>query len=602
MMYGRMNALLGGALPNLGPQAGTGTPLSYFNPPTEILTPSDPTTLVGSTNDGTQLWRLDHQGVDTHSIHFHLFDVQVVNRVDWTGIIKPPYPEEVGWKDTIRTNPFEDVIVALRPTAAAMKLPFGIPQSNRLLDVTMPVGSTSGFTPVAPPAGVAAAAQIVNVMTNFMWEYVWHCHLLGHEENDMMRPVLFKVTSQAPAASTLSAQSISGVVNLQWTDPTPFNYATRTPASTLGNPRNEIGYRIERAPGASGGTFTQIGTALANATNYNDTTAVAGNTYRYRVAAWNASGITRSASVAVVPGHTLTVTATATPGTVASGGSVALSAPAVDSLGHSGITYLWNDGGAGGTFSSTTSRTPTYTAPINASGSPVTVTIGVTATCKWTSPWVTGTTSVPVTVQTASTHVLTVTAGRSISPIASGGSTPLTGAALDSMGHGIASWSWSDGGAGGTFIPSASVQNPTYIAAANNTASTRTVTLTLTATCNGLSPVTSSGTTTLSVYVAGTHTVTVTATVTPNPVASGGSTALVATGVDSLNHPGLVWNWSDGGAGGTFSSTSVRNPTYTAPLNGTASQRVITLVVTATCKWQAPWVAGTITVPVTLNP
>ena len=28
---------------------------------------------------------------------------------------------------------------------------------------------------------------------NFGWEYVWHCHLLGHEENDMMRPIKFNV-------------------------------------------------------------------------------------------------------------------------------------------------------------------------------------------------------------------------------------------------------------------------------------------------------------------------------------------------------------------------------------------------------------------------
>ena len=29
-------------------------------------------------------------------------------------------------------------------------------------------------------------------MTNFGWEYVWHCHILGHEENDMMRALVLK--------------------------------------------------------------------------------------------------------------------------------------------------------------------------------------------------------------------------------------------------------------------------------------------------------------------------------------------------------------------------------------------------------------------------
>ena len=31
-------------------------------------------------------------------------------------------------------------------------------------------------------------------MTNFGHEYVWHCHILGHEENDMMRPLVLNTT------------------------------------------------------------------------------------------------------------------------------------------------------------------------------------------------------------------------------------------------------------------------------------------------------------------------------------------------------------------------------------------------------------------------
>jgi len=33
-------------------------------------------------------------------------------------------------------------------------------------------------------------------MANFGWEYVWHCHILSHEENDMMRAVVFKPVDQ----------------------------------------------------------------------------------------------------------------------------------------------------------------------------------------------------------------------------------------------------------------------------------------------------------------------------------------------------------------------------------------------------------------------
>lgn len=292
MEFGRMNAVLG-SIPNpLTPLVGLGPVIGaafYVDPPTEILKP-----------ETNILWRVAHIGVDSHAVHFHLFDAQVINRVDWTGVIKPPRPEEVGWKDTVETDPFTDLIVALRPTVGAMKLPFGLPRSNRLLDVTMPAGSTANFTPVPPPPGVPAAAQLSNVPTDFGWEYVWHCHLLGHEENDMMRPVVFDVPATVPTAPTLSVTT-NGTVTLNWTDPTPYNYATGQPTSTLGNPMNEIGFLILRAAGTGVGTLAQIGTALANQTNYVDTTAVSGTRYRYQVVVYNAAGTSASNIITVGP-------------------------------------------------------------------------------------------------------------------------------------------------------------------------------------------------------------------------------------------------------------------------------------------------------------
>ncbi len=56
----------------------------------------------------------------------------MINRVDWAGVIKPPEANELGWKDTVRMNPLEDAIVALRPVAP--KTPFGIADSVRPLE------------------------------------------------------------------------------------------------------------------------------------------------------------------------------------------------------------------------------------------------------------------------------------------------------------------------------------------------------------------------------------------------------------------------------------------------------------------------------------
>jgi len=201
MEFGRMNAVLGSTPNPLAPTVGAGPVIGmarYIDPPTEILNAGE-----------TILWRLNHLGVDSHAIHFHLFNVQVVNRVDWTNTIKPPYDEELGWKETIRTNPFEDIILAIRP--ATMTLPFPIPQSNRLLDPTTPAGSAVNFQPVLPPIGIPAVAQITNVMTNFGWEYVWHCHLLGHEENDMMRPIVLVTYSISGTVRTAGGTPIAGV-------------------------------------------------------------------------------------------------------------------------------------------------------------------------------------------------------------------------------------------------------------------------------------------------------------------------------------------------------------------------------------------------------
>jgi FtsP/CotA-like multicopper oxidase with cupredoxin domain len=172
--YGRMNATLGVELPFTNFNTQTTIPLGYVDPMTEIMS-----------NGETQIWKITHNGVDTHSIHFHLFNVQVINRVGWDGAIRPPDPNELGWKETVRMNPLEDCIVALRPVTPT--LPFAVSDSVRPPDPTMP--TTATITVTNPADG--NPLSFVNSPISFGWEYVWHCHLLGHEENDMMRPMDF---------------------------------------------------------------------------------------------------------------------------------------------------------------------------------------------------------------------------------------------------------------------------------------------------------------------------------------------------------------------------------------------------------------------------
>ena len=185
-------------------------------------------------------------------------------------------------------------------------------------------------------------------------------------------------------------------------------------------------------------------------------------------------------------------------------------------------------------------------------------------------------------------HLLEVTAGCSPDTVASGGSTACSAGYTDSRGHGVATWSWDDGGAGGSFAPSAGVQNPSYTAPENTSDSDLVVTLTVTVTCDGPSPLSESDAVTLTVQPVA-HTLEVSAECSPDTVASGGSTDCSAGYTDSRGHGVATWSWDDGGAGGSFSpSAGVQSPSYTAPENLSDSDLVVTLTVTVTCDGPSP--------------
>lgn len=268
MDYGRMNAILGNEIKHTNNVAQTSIIQAFVDPPVELINITDIGTPIGSLSDGTQIWKITHNGVDTHAIHFHLFNVQVVNRVGWDGAIKPPDANELGWKDTVRMNPLEDIIVALRPLNIT-NIPFKIPNSIRPLDVTRPLGSTMGFTNVDPNGN---PVTVTNKLVNFGWEFVYHCHLLGHEENDMMRPVVISVPLEAP--TNLSATLAGGRVVLTWTD----------------NSISETGYIVQRMN--SNGVWTNLATLPANTVTYTDATYKSnGVPYFYRVFAIRTVGI-----------------------------------------------------------------------------------------------------------------------------------------------------------------------------------------------------------------------------------------------------------------------------------------------------------------------
>jgi hypothetical protein len=226
----------------------------YTYPPDEILDGIElPAGVevepIATTDDGTQIWKFTHNGVDTHPIHFHLYDVQLLNRVGWDGIVRKPDANELGWKDTVRVSPLEDTIVAMRPVVPHIPEEWGgLPNSIRLLDPSMPEGEylMGANTTQREAMGLPLLAfnpdgepvDIFNHFVNFGWEYVYHCHILSHEEMDMMHAQVVGVAPKAPDFISAIASGNGGnrQYTVTWTD----------------NSKNETAFVIERSSSPTG--------------------------------------------------------------------------------------------------------------------------------------------------------------------------------------------------------------------------------------------------------------------------------------------------------------------------------------------------------------
>lgn len=269
--YGRMTARLGTNILRISNQGIDTFGIDYVEPPTELMSKG------GTANpDGTQIWFVSHGGIDTHPIHFHLLNVQLINRVDGAGVIKPPDPNEMGWKETIRMNAFENVVLAVKPIKPTV--PFIVPTGARPLDVTKP--------PTGLVGSVYHKVSNPNPLESFDWQYVWHCHILGHEENDMMRPLVLITEPFAPRNVLAKPLSDPRRVDLTWRD----------------GSKNEIRFNVQRATnaaftqnlvkfsvGPNNGTFGNPG-GLNMTVAFTDTTVTHGLTYYYRVSASSRSG------------------------------------------------------------------------------------------------------------------------------------------------------------------------------------------------------------------------------------------------------------------------------------------------------------------------
>jgi len=131
----------------------------------------------------TETWEIHNFTVDAHPIHVHQVQFQVVNRENkTTGVVRGPEPWETGYKDTVIAYPDE---------ITRLKAKFDI----------------QGF-------------------------YVWHCHIVEHEDNEMMRPFhVGPIPAGAPIHKVRGADEVATAnppeaFVLEQNYPNPFNPST----------------------------------------------------------------------------------------------------------------------------------------------------------------------------------------------------------------------------------------------------------------------------------------------------------------------------------------------------------------------------------------
>jgi spore coat protein A, manganese oxidase len=132
-----------------------------------------------SSSGQLRVWRIANLTGDTHPMHIHLVNWQIISRqpfnpaaypvITYTGPARGPDANERGWKETVRMNPGEVITLITK---------FDLPSMAAYIHGGVPVVTI-------PPSPRLAAMGIPNGN-----EYVWHCHILEHEEHDMMHALV----------------------------------------------------------------------------------------------------------------------------------------------------------------------------------------------------------------------------------------------------------------------------------------------------------------------------------------------------------------------------------------------------------------------------
>jgi spore coat protein A len=134
--------------------------------------------------DTLEEWELINTTVDAHPIHLHFTQFQVLNRQRFD---VGKYLAATGYVDpgTGLVTPGQGGSVPVTPFLIGR--PTGAPANERGWKDTV-VSMPGEVTRIRVPFGAGAAGGApLAIGSSFKGEYVWHCHILEHEDNDMMQ-------------------------------------------------------------------------------------------------------------------------------------------------------------------------------------------------------------------------------------------------------------------------------------------------------------------------------------------------------------------------------------------------------------------------------
>ncbi|MDT0170205.1 multicopper oxidase domain-containing protein [Pseudarthrobacter sp. BRE9] len=134
--------------------------------------------------DTLEQWELINTTEDAHPIHLHFTQFQLLNRQKFDA---GAYLEATGY-----VNPATGLVTPGRGSAVSVKpfltgRPKDAPANEQGWKDTV-VAFPGEVTRIRVPFGAAAAGGLpLAIGSSFKGEYVWHCHILEHEDNDMMQ-------------------------------------------------------------------------------------------------------------------------------------------------------------------------------------------------------------------------------------------------------------------------------------------------------------------------------------------------------------------------------------------------------------------------------